>query len=128
MTTEDHFQAMLDLNPDDHDTRKIFADWLDERGDVRGPGYRALGLMRKNSQRFAGSRYQWTWWKALGGDSPSELPDEWFDELRDEEEGDEVLRDYASRRKAEDAAAIAFAKLPAERQAELLAVPAEALR
>ena len=43
MTTEDDFQAALDANPNDWQTRLVFADWLDERGDVRASGYRALG-------------------------------------------------------------------------------------
>ena len=35
MTTEDDFQQALDANPDDHHTRLVFADWLQERGDPR---------------------------------------------------------------------------------------------
>lgn len=47
MTTEDDFQRMLDENPGDHTTRLVFADWLDERGDPRAAGYRALGDQRR---------------------------------------------------------------------------------
>src|SRR5688500_4926683 len=47
MTTEDDFHAMLAPHPDDHATRLILADFLDERGDPRGPGYRALALLRR---------------------------------------------------------------------------------
>lgn len=35
MTTEDDFQAALDANPEDWQTRLVFADWLQERGDSR---------------------------------------------------------------------------------------------
>src|SRR5215510_9578888 len=47
MTTEDDFQAALDKNPEDWQTRLVFADWLEERGDVRAEGYRALGLLHR---------------------------------------------------------------------------------
>jgi uncharacterized protein (TIGR02996 family) len=47
MTTEDEFQALLDTNPHDHHTRLVFADWLQERGDTRAEGYRALGALRR---------------------------------------------------------------------------------
>ena len=33
MTTEDDFQRALDANPDDWQTRLVFADWLEDRGD-----------------------------------------------------------------------------------------------
>jgi hypothetical protein len=29
MTTEEDFQRQLDLHPDDHQTRLVFADWLE---------------------------------------------------------------------------------------------------
>ena len=43
VTTEDDFQRALDKNPDDWQTRLVFADWLEERDDPRAEGYRALG-------------------------------------------------------------------------------------
>src|SRR5579862_8640416 len=36
---------MLDAHPDDYQTRLVFADWLEEHGDPRAPGYRALGAL-----------------------------------------------------------------------------------
>src|SRR4051812_46727360 len=42
VTTEEDFHALLEAHPDDHSTRLILADFLDDRGDPRGPGYRAL--------------------------------------------------------------------------------------
>lgn len=46
MTTEDDFQKALDADPNDHQTRLVFADWLQERGDERAEGYRMLGYAR----------------------------------------------------------------------------------
>src|SRR5204863_136709 len=46
VTTEDDFQNALDADPADWQTRLVFADWLQERGDVRAEGYRALGRTR----------------------------------------------------------------------------------
>lgn len=46
MTTEDDFQAALDVDPTDWQTRLVFADWLDERDDPRAEGYRAIGTLR----------------------------------------------------------------------------------
>ena len=47
MTSEDDFQAALDTSPDDWQTRLVFADWLQERGDPRAEGYRALAVHRR---------------------------------------------------------------------------------
>jgi uncharacterized protein (TIGR02996 family) len=44
VTTEDDFQKALDKRPDDWQTRLVFADFLEERGDPRAAGYRILGL------------------------------------------------------------------------------------
>jgi uncharacterized protein (TIGR02996 family) len=127
VTTEDDFQAALDANPDDHQTRLVFADWLQERGDPRAEGYRALGRLRHECFE--------TWFNAsaypdLVPYDRSNLPEDWFCLL----EGYDVRtarcresagnwRDFATRRAAEDAAALAFARLPPERRAELLAGP-----
>lgn len=47
MDTEDAIHLHLDAHPDDHTARLALADWLDEAGDPRGSGYRALGLLGK---------------------------------------------------------------------------------
>src|SRR5262245_54586051 len=49
MTTEDDFQRTLDATPEDWQTRMVFADWLDERGDPRAAGYRALGKLTRRA-------------------------------------------------------------------------------
>jgi uncharacterized protein (TIGR02996 family) len=148
MTGEDDFQAMLDANPDDHDTRKIFGDFLEERGDPRGPGYRALGALRlcpgherndapwgeaypENDDEHGGC---WSWWHLAKPDDlgAANIPwFDWYDLISDRhhyEYGDEPRcgsKDFWTRRQAEDDIARAFSKLPAERQRELLATTAE---
>lgn len=103
MTTEEDFQAALDANPDDWQTRGVFADWLQERDDVRAEGYRALGVCRvvPVHTRVDG-------WYLTGLDYPNRG---WLSQGYDSSR---------SRRAAEDAAALAFAKLPELRRYELL--------
>lgn len=76
MTEEDAFQSALDSNPDDATTRLVFADWLDERGDPRASGYRALGrygrspcidwappgMLRDRVKHPTTSETCWGWW------------------------------------------------------------------
>jgi uncharacterized protein (TIGR02996 family) len=131
MTTEDDFQNALDANPGDFQSRLVFADWLEERGDPRAEGYRALGGSRLNPfpSVFDQPHRCWGftnpensfirergWWACV-------LPRDWWEVMNP----GEVSRPsnpswnwHPSRREAEDAAARAFAELPAERRAELL--------
>jgi uncharacterized protein (TIGR02996 family) len=85
VTTEDDFQAALDENPEDWQTRLVFADWLDERGDERGPGYRALGLQRHRPPR--GNGYVWFNAANYGRITFENLPADWFHELFHEKGG-----------------------------------------
>ena len=133
MTTEDDFQAMLDACPDDHVTRLILADWLQERGDPRAEGYRALGVRRlfpclqewpedvKVPVSFCFASPRGCLVKNSRTDDIRKhiLPQDWFNQI--DGHGLYWTADYASRREAEDAAALAFATLPAARRAELLA-------
>src|SRR5687768_10524354 len=129
MTTEEDFQQQLDLHPDDHHTRLVFADWLQERGDPRADGYRALGQLRVSPCHFgssifdAGARtqlsasdlYRDKWWWCASPDEkfrPHFLPDGWFPAAR--------VPLFKTRREAEDAAALAFGKLSPKRRAEML--------
>lgn len=43
---EEAFHARLDEHPDDFGCRLVYADWLDDRGDPRAAGYRALAAIR----------------------------------------------------------------------------------
>lgn len=126
MTTEDDFQAALDANPKDWQTRLVFADWLEERNDPRAEGYRALGVLRLRPS--PGHHYgkplhdrPERWWARASSESEHKyrhLPADWY---RLVDDSGLSLTSFRGRRKAEDAAARAFAKLPAERRAELLA-------
>ena len=129
MTTEDDFQSALDAHPEDWQTRLVFADWLDERGDPRGPGYRALAVRRWQAYQPTGGGY-WTVgdYSADNRNDLSDLPKDWFRRVwnatpRDERTQASMGRWIAldTRREVEDAAALAFAKLSAKRQQELLA-------
>jgi uncharacterized protein (TIGR02996 family) len=130
VTTEEEFQNHLDANPKDWKTRLLFADWLDARRDPRGPGYRALALRQRRPSKSKETE-SWYWF-----DAPSVPYDEtaschlwrdWF-ALLPAGEGDPLFwpkcdetAGIKTRRECEDAAALAFAQLPSERQAELLA-------
>lgn len=125
MTTEDDFQAALDLHPEDWQTRLVFADWLEERGDVRAEGYRALGVLRRKPDSEGEFAYRWftkdEWPKKGLGERALQftLPVDWWELCETRFKG---VR--GKRRQAEDAAALAFSRLPASRRAELLTQPA----
>jgi uncharacterized protein (TIGR02996 family) len=128
MTTEDDFQAALDANPKDCQTRLVFADWLDEHNDPRGPGMRALGVnrIRPSTASVTDQTRLWWYFKSWPGSEDGKIPEDWFDELQIE--GKEGLfapkaktHRHNTRREVEDAAALAFLKLLSERRAALLA-------
>lgn len=141
MTTEDEFHALLTTHPDDHSTRLILADWLDDRGDPRGPGYRALAMHRRVPVR-SGTPVKFTYPgyctfeaadlvlgdEALVDAGFAALPDDWLALTKKSLGRTDPLKDTMwacaeTPRAAEDAAARAFAELPAARQSELLAAP-----
>ncbi len=131
LTTEDDFQRKLDQNPDDHHTRLVFADWLDDRGDERAAGYRALGVngKRPNEQKPG----DWTWHGTSTVSRPAiMLPNDWLalasgmSEERARQGAWPLISDPLPRRGVEDAAARAFLRLPEHRRQELLAVPVTA--
>src|SRR5262245_43724780 len=84
MTTEEDFQAALDANPDDWQTRLVFADWLQERGDPRAEGCGALGALHRSPacwRAHEGRPYPlWGWLKRSRTDIGAEeiLPDDWY--------------------------------------------------
>jgi uncharacterized protein (TIGR02996 family) len=130
MTTEDDFQNVLTLAPRDWHTRLVFADWLDERGDPRAEGYRAMGLRRFAPSFFPGAD-RWVWlnarWAGQYTDRaeelrPSVLPDEWYDLLPPAEHSqpNRCAEERRLLRESLDDAARAFTRLPPERRAELL--------
>lgn len=123
MTSEDEFQAMLDANPDDWQTRLIFADWLEDRADVRADGYRALGHLRRVPVAGKNMNDKATFWCYTNGSyvgaalHPQIMPDDWRALI-----GDACL----TRREMEDEAARVFAMLPAHRRCLYLNLPVPA--
>src|SRR5829696_4545434 len=82
MTTEDDFNAALDAKPEDWQTRLVYADWLQERGDPRAEGYRALGVLRLRPKREGeGEGGTWAYQGGVADDYPAchTLPRDWFD-------------------------------------------------
>lgn len=133
MTNEQDFHDILDKNPDDHHTRLVFADWLEEHGDPRAAGYRALGKLRIRPERTKDEHGDGGTLHFFGREGASDthylnsqMPSDWFDLIKVSNQ-DHQLENWkwlkADRRQAEDAAALAFSKLPPERQQELLASP-----
>jgi uncharacterized protein (TIGR02996 family) len=127
MTTEEDFQRALDANPEDHNTRLVFADWLEERGDPRAAGYRALGTVRKRSIYLNAEsiRNRWIFGTVTTRDQLKPYGDcmvaeGWFKAIKC---GDRtsMWKYFFTRREAEDATALAFGKMTAGRRSELLA-------
>src|SRR5688500_18991336 len=125
MTTEDDFQRALDANPEDWQTRLVFADWLEERNDPRAEGYRALGLLRvRPGKSSARGYYSFTAvdnpaFRYFDEYLPNAIPRDWHDLLPANELKGWPKREHphwrwlrGGRRRAEDAAALAFAELP----------------
>ena len=123
VTTEDEFHAKLIERPDDWQTRLVLADWLAERGDPRADGYRVLGRHRMHA--FGNIWYnagtaKWTRLESVG--SAADLWGDWYFLLAGHHKWSRNgTRQFRDRREAEDAAALAFLRLPPERRAELLA-------
>ena len=128
MTTEEDFQRQLDTNAADWATRLLFADWLDARGDPRGPGYRALAVQQRRPLKSEKKEASWWFCSVSAPDCEffNHLWRDWFSLLPVGEGNDlfwPVLTENGgikTRRECEDAAALAFAQLPPERRAELL--------
>jgi len=139
MTTEQDFNDALDLHPNDWQTRLVFADWLDERDDPRAEGYRALAACRVYPATTA-SQSTWggTNHPAMGdpdwvmANRSCLLPTDWFlllpfdPKLDWQDTNRPIWKRKKKRRESEDGAALAFAKLPAARRAQLLAQGAAA--
>lgn len=133
MGDQEAFQAHLDAHPDDHFARMTFADWLDDRGDPRAAGYRALGQLglrpyrdhgwpggSMSTHKVVGYRYEW-WNEEADDENSGEHPEcvlPWYRHLKGGYvyEGDDGIEstDYLSRREAEDAAALAYVEYEKE--------------
>lgn len=129
MTTEEDFQKALDKDPTDWQTRLVFSDWLEERGDVRASGYRALGLLRKVPAATMNGCF-W-FWKTYFGYPSHILTGPWWDAFyRRIPDGPAVPGKPFTylRRTIEDTAALAFMDLTAPEQEELLTTPSPLLQ
>ena len=123
---EADFQKALDASPEESTIRLVFADWLEENGDPRAEGYRALGVNGWRAHHWDGN--YWLSRKDNDGKitdcQPFELIDsDWFLATAHWSKADSLSA--ATRREIEDRFALSFAKLPAARRAELLS-PASA--
>ena len=117
------FHAALNADPADQVTRLAFADWLHDRDDPRAAGYAAmvaLGLRPMQNGSFA----LWNWRYFQNPPAhlrASVLPRDWYESLTGSPiHGGNWYSEYTSCSAAENAAALAFARLPPKRQAELL--------
>jgi uncharacterized protein (TIGR02996 family) len=136
-TEEEAFQSLLDLNPSDHTTRLVFADWLEEHDDLRASGYRALGLLRKfpiKGEKLWGWSLRATSREEMiedcdssksialsllslcliGENKPYMLPLRWYRKLRGHS------KRWKNRRQAENAACRAWLKLTDEQRSTIL--------
>ena len=133
-TTEDEFHKLLDQNPEDHTTRLVLADWLQEHDDPRAEGYRALGILRRrpnpmsvsgNKQHFFGNKEADHFGDNLTTYEHTMLPKDWFMLLNPEPDSIppdfiRAWKHFDNRKDAEDTAALAFSKLPPERREQIL--------
>lgn len=84
MTTEDDFQRKIDRRVTDYHTRLVLADFLDDRGDPRAEGYRAMSKLRRRPIKRKGRlsmKAPWTWFddeKAVMPAGPDDLPRCWY--------------------------------------------------
>lgn len=111
MTEREAWYAKLESAPEDSGLRMIFADWLDDRGEVEmAAGYRALGRCERVPTPSPISGWCWNLWHSLPKE-PSFLPTPW----------DTAIQPYtyaaATLREIEDRAALAWSRLTPEQQA-----------
>jgi uncharacterized protein (TIGR02996 family) len=120
MSDEDAFHAAIDAAPEDAAPRLVFADWLEERGDERAEGYRAMGRLGRVAEELMCGYWYWTHsgdtWDYHRIRTPSSLHTSWWDKVYDIGN----RNGWTSRREADDAAALAFSRLPPDSRADLL--------
>lgn len=134
---EEVAQAHLDARPNNHRARRLLGEWLQWHGDARGEGYVALAACGREPRHLFAANYAAFLWYDLTDQMAecergrilyprqavhpaSDLPLWWFEKLRGAVEVYDEFKEYPTRRAAEDAAALAFARLPAERREQLL--------
>jgi len=128
---EDGWQRALDVAPECHLLRMEFGKWLESVGDGRGLGYQAMGL----SRRFGLEAKSVGLWEVTHHDNDYQrgrecvLPRDWWSQVTSHliiTRNQQEWRDDAwwvrslTREELEDRIALAFTRLPPERQQELL--------
>jgi len=126
--TEADWNALLDRYHADQDLRRRFGLWLFDNGRAEGEGYLALSACRRSPMCYLPlSDSACPYWsrEAVHYNSGCKLPVDWYTLI--ELEGKHTvfcplwrIRQDATRSEVEQAAAIAFLKLPPLRRAELL--------
>jgi uncharacterized protein (TIGR02996 family) len=136
VTAEDDFQAALDRDPTDWQTRLVLADWLEEYGSseqkYRALGYRALGACRRvpvqvksdiewfgldtSTNAPMARRDYWTYWieaELVSSAAECELSNDWWVAWKKFVIRTDTRRPYAlpTRRATENAAAISLTTL-----------------
>lgn len=133
-TVEAVAQQHLDARPDDHAARRLLGEWLTACGDERGEGYRGLAAFRVSPRFCRMSGGEWLW--ILGAEENPNyregtrwytehegmmLPRGWINRIPLAHPNDfDSWRYFESRTAAEDAAAVAFLRLPESRRLQLL--------
>jgi uncharacterized protein (TIGR02996 family) len=137
MNDEAAFLSHLAAHPEDETARGAYADWLDEhdRGEeaakqrLMGPGYRAQAVRNFSPSMYAKgkrtesicSKVMFHVWMGFASEFENdEIPEDWYS-LINVSYKSKYWKAWREMAAATDAVALAFAKLPPERQAELLA-------
>jgi uncharacterized protein (TIGR02996 family) len=124
MTTEEDFRRAIETNPEDWQLLLVFSDWLREREDGRADGYDCMGKNRMYPDWFYRNPIVKVWCYPFPNafcvwGEHCRLPLDWYSELY-MHKADGWTAEYVGVVRAFDDAAIAFSRLPTERQQELL--------
>lgn len=127
---EEAFWQQLAAHPDDSHTRLVFADWLEERGDVRAEGMRCLGLIKWVPFVPNNGNPNWTVgnYNVPQSRDRSKIPNDWYNKTTPVTAGrdvptvvfDEHWWGNESLTELESEVARAFSRLPCERRMQLL--------
>lgn len=131
MHSESDFWAAYEQQPDDHHLLAVFSDYLQEQGDERWQGMRALSLMGWVAYRPERNPNNWTVgnYNVPGTDDRSAIPDDWYHQTMPLCSGDDIIGNLSlGQRWWTDESLVAlvsevcraFLRLPVERRTELL--------
>lgn len=121
MTDEEKFNKVLDGNPDDHITRSVFADYLEDHDDPRAMGYRKLSELMVYPHYSADIHDPYKWFigkRFIGIEgvctpyAQAVLPEEWWELINfDEDQYLHYWKYFKTRRDAEEAIVSAYIEL-----------------